>query len=251
LRPAPEAAAPPAAAHLIGGRDGGPLLVCDHASNLVPPGIVLGVPAARMETHIALDIGAGELTAGLAGQLGAPAVLARWSRLVADCNRPIDHPGFVAAESDGVCVPGNRGLDGQQRARREAIHIGFHATLAAAIARHRPRLLVSVHSFTPALATAQEPRPWPVAVLWNRDGRAAELALACLGQDQRIAGPVGANQPYSGRVLNYTMDRHAEGHGLAYLGFEVRQDGIADAAGVARWTAILGDCVASVERALG
>jgi predicted N-formylglutamate amidohydrolase len=203
-----------------------------------------------METHIALDIGAGPLTEALAARLDAPAILGRWSRLVADCNRPIDHAGFVPEASDGMNIPGNIGLSAGARAAREAIHIGYHASLAHALASHRATLLVSVHSFTPVLASDPVPRPWPVAILWNEDMRAAGLALAELGRDRRIGGPVGANEPYSGRILNYSMDRHAEAGGIPYIGFEVRQDGISDAAGVARWAEILGDCVAAVEARL-
>ncbi len=224
--------------------------MCDHASNLVPDGIALGVPAGAMETHVALDIGAGPLAEALASRLGAPAVLGAWSRLVADCNRPLDHPEFLVAEADGIPVPGNTGLDPAARAEREAIHHAFHATVCAAIARYHPRLLVSVHSFTPALMAQPVPRPWPVAILWNRDSRAAGLGLTRLQKDRRVRGPVGANEPYSGRILNYTMDRHAEARGLPYIGIEVRQDGIADAEGVARWAAILADCVAGVLAAL-
>ena len=39
--------------------------------------------------------------------------------------------------------------------------------------------------------------------------------------------------------LNATLNRHGEARGLPYLAIEVRNDLIADAAGVARWTDIL------------
>ena len=35
---------------------------------------------------------------------------------------------------------------------------------------------------------------------------------------------VGDNEPYSGKQLNATMDRHAEANGIPYLTIEVRQD---------------------------
>ncbi|MGO9422090.1 MAG: N-formylglutamate amidohydrolase, partial [Roseiarcus sp.] len=45
----------------------GVLLVCDHASNALPPGYgTLGLPAAALERHIAYDIGAAALTRALA-----------------------------------------------------------------------------------------------------------------------------------------------------------------------------------------
>ena len=223
------------------------LLVCDHASNRLPPGMTLGVPAAAMRTHIASDIGAAELTAALAARFDAPAILGGWSRLLVDLNRPPDQA--IVSGSDGVAIPGNAALDSEARQRRLAVHSAFHAAIADAIAARRPDLIVAVHSFTPALATSDTPRPWPIALLWNRDDRATLPALAAL-QAAPLDGPVGANQPYSGRVLNYTMDRHAEANGIAYLGFEVRQDQLADSAGVGRFAGIMAGAIAAAMLAM-
>ncbi len=46
---------------------------------------------------------------------------------------------------------------------------------------------------------------------------------------------VGDNEPYSGKLLNATMNRHAEAEGRPYLGIEIRQDQIGHAAGQAEW----------------
>ncbi len=222
---------------LLDGADGGVLLVCDHASNAVPPGIELGVAEATMNEHVAWDIGAADLTETVAAALGCPAWLATVSRLVVDCNRPPEHS--IPEKSDGIVIPGNVGLSPAETAARHAMHHAFHDGLSRLIEARRPRLLVSIHSFTPALMSAPAPRPWPIAILWNEDYRAAELGLGALALEPDLGGPVGVNEPYSGRVLNYTMDRHAEETGLPYLGFELRQDEIGDAAGVERWAAIV------------
>jgi predicted N-formylglutamate amidohydrolase len=234
---------------LVSGGRADLLFVCDHASNAVPAGIDLGIPAAWLEGHIGWDIGAGALAESLAARTGGCAWLGAWSRLVVDCNRPLEIA--IPEASDGIRIPGNVGLTRAQCRQRQALHTAFHESLAAWIQRARPALLVSVHSFTPQLATDPAPRPWPVAVLWNRDARAAELALAALRADPGVGGPVGANEPYSGKRLNYTMDRHAEANVIPYIGFEVRQDLLADQAGITRWAGILGRTVESVARTLG
>lgn len=234
----------------VAGADNGLLILCDHASAAVPAGIDLGIPAAVMRSHIAVDLGAAALSRALALRLGCPAILGRWSRLVADVNRAIDAPGLAPAISDGVSVPGNASLEGAALAVRRAIHRDFHDAVAAQIVAKRPRLVISVHSFTPVLASDPAPRPWPIAVLWNRDDRAALLALSWLKGQAGLDGPVGANQPYSGRNLNYTVDTHAEAHQIANLGLEIRQDMIADGAGVARYAALIAACVAHVDTAL-
>ncbi|WP_199555495.1 N-formylglutamate amidohydrolase [Sandaracinobacteroides hominis] len=221
---------------LIDGNDPRVLLVCDHASNAVPDGLVLGVPAEAMQQHVAWDIGAAAVTEAVAAALDCRAWLATVSRLVVDCNRPPEHA--VPERSDGIVIPGNVGLSPAAMAARLALHAQFHDGLAALVAERRPELICSVHSFTPALAEAPAPRPWPIALLWNKDFRATELGLAAL-EAEDLGGPVGANEPYSGKVLNYTVDVHAEAHGIPALGFEIRQDLIGDEAGVARFAAVV------------
>src|SRR3546814_10374253 len=47
------------------------LLLCDHASNVVPEGITLGIAPELLDLHIAIDIGAEPLTRALAERLDA------------------------------------------------------------------------------------------------------------------------------------------------------------------------------------
>jgi predicted N-formylglutamate amidohydrolase len=61
----------------------------------------------------------------------------------------------------------------------------------------------------------------------------------------------GDNLPYSGKVLNATMNRHAEANDIAYLGIEVRQDLIGDEVGVARWCEKLAPVIATTLAGLG
>jgi predicted N-formylglutamate amidohydrolase len=232
---------------LIAGGNGSVLVVADHSSAAVPPGIDLGVADAVMQLHIAIDIGVDAVSRAVGRALDCPVFLARWSRLVADCNRAPDDPGLAPAISDGVAIPGNTALDASALALRQAIHADYHAALAGQIARQPPALILSVHSFTPALASRATARPWPVGILWNRDDRAAVPAIAAL---QAMAINVGVNEPYSGRELNYCMDRHAEDAGIPSIGFEIRQDEIADAAGVALWAARIAAITRTVQAAL-
>lgn len=228
---------------IAGDPAGGVLLIGDHASNHVPHGIDLGVAAAVMREHVAIDIGVAALARALCDALGCPAVLGGVSRLVIDLNREEDAAGLIPATSDGHAIPGNAALDEpRRRARIEAYWQPYHAHLAAMIATNRPLLLVSLHSFTPRLATAPAPRPWEIGILYNADERAARIAIPLLA----AAGvATGDNLPYSGKLLNATMNRHGEANGIPYLGIEVRQDLIGDDVGVARWAAILAPIVAA------
>jgi predicted N-formylglutamate amidohydrolase len=231
----------------IAGREnesGGILIVADHASARVPADLDLGIDPSVLTRHVAVDIGVAPLAAALGEALGCGAILGNVSRLVCDCNRDEDAPGLIPLESDGIAIPGNR-LDEAGRAERIArIFRPYHAAVAAEIDRVRPALLVSLHSFTPRLETQPEvERPWQIGILYNQDARAAALAIPML---EAVGIVTGDNQPYSGRVLNATMNRHGEARGLPYLGIEVRQDLIGGPEGVAAWCMRLAPVIASV-----
>ena len=213
-------------------------IVClaDHASNFVPEDIDLGIDPALLGEHIAVDIGVEGVADRLARQHGIPAHIACVSRLVCDFHRREDEPAVVPAESDGHLIPGNIGADIERRLAN--YHRPYHEALGAFISENSPRLLVALHSFTPSLASREEERPWEVALLYNQDDRAARHAIS-LFVEQGLT--VGDNQPYSGKQLNATLDRHAEARGIPYLTIEVRQDQIAAEAGQARWASLIAD----------
>jgi predicted N-formylglutamate amidohydrolase len=230
-------------------RKGGIFIISDHASNRVPPGVDLGIPARHMDEHIAIDIGVAAVAERMVADGGADAAwLGHVSRLVCDLNREEGNPGAVPATSDGIAIPGNV-LDAQARAERiELYHRPYHAGLEQVLAAHEPALILSLHSFTPSLVSQpEEERPWHIGVLYNQDARAPHLALPWLRDQPGLC--VGDQQPYSGEMLNYSMDRHGEGHGRLYLGVEVRQDLIADPAGHAQWAARLGAVCAHILKA--
>ena len=227
------------------------VIVADHAANHVPASLDgLGLDPALLDDHIAVDIGTAALADWLARDLAAPLVKAEVSRLVIDLHREPDHPGLIPAESDGIAIPGNSVVSAQERASRIARwHVPHHDRIAAAIegviAGGQSPVLLALHSFTPTLRTDPAAvRPWHIGLLYNDDAAPARRALNWLaGQPGLVAGD---NQPYSGKALNYTMNRHGEGRGIPYLTVEVRQDLISDAAGIARWGALVAAMVRHV-----
>lgn len=214
-------------------RFGGILVVCDHASNRVPEDIDLGIDPALFDQHIAVDIGVGAVAGLLAARAGFAAFLCNVSRLVCDCNRDEGAPAIIPIASDGHAIPGNDLGHAAHEARLDRFFRPYHAALARQLDAMPPALILSLHSFTPQLASnPQEKRPWQVGVLYNEDDRAARVAIPLL-EAEGLA--VGDQQPYSGKLLNATMNRHAEIEGRPYLGVEIRQDEIADPAGQAVW----------------
>lgn len=211
------------------------LLVCDHASRRFPAALGdMGLDPVARRCHLALDIGAGELTERLADSLGVTAVLAQYSRLIVDCNRQLLDPGAYLEFGDGVIVPGNRNLTQEQkRVRADEIFWPYHQAVDAQIQRLRdgecPPSVIAIHSFTPVLNGVS--RPWEFGILWDTDRRIAEIMI----RELREAGfLVGDNEPYSGKApQDFTIDYHAEQNRLPHVGVEVRQDLIDDECGVA------------------
>lgn len=232
---------------ILGPADADVLIVGDHASNRVPPGIDLGIDSRHLNEHIAVDIGVARVAELLVEGGGFHAILANVSRLVIDLNREPDAPGLMPVTSDGIAIPGNVGAD--RASRMAAYYEPYHAKVEELTAgAHRPFIL-SIHSFTPSLASRpEEARPWHVGILYNEDERAAPVAIEAL----RSRGlNVGDQLPYSGRLLNATMNRHAEAHGRRYLGVELRQDLILDEAGQRAFADHLRFAVARAREAIG
>jgi predicted N-formylglutamate amidohydrolase len=225
-------------------------LCCDHASNAVPEHMMgLGLPQAELDRHIGWDIGAAAVTRALAAEFDCPAFLSGYSRLVIDCNRPLDSPTSIPPVSDGTAVPANQALSAAERNLRAAYffapyHQAISLRLDEVLADGTVPFFLSVHSFTPALNGIA--RPWQIGLLFEHDQRlVAPLKRALLARDPALV--IGENEPYAiVGPSDYSVPVHAQGRGLPHIEIELRQDLIGDAAGVLRWAALIADAMRAV-----
>lgn len=232
------------------------LIICDHAGNAVPAALAgLGLPQAELDRHIGIDIGILGVSERLSDQLQAPLVFQRYSRLVAECNRRLASPNFMAPVSDGTPVPANQNPTAEdRRARIREIVEPYHAEISARIDRglaaDRPPILVSMHSFTPLLRAAPAPRPWQIGLCYHQVRRFSDLVLAELSKHKGLV--IGRNEPYGVNMIeDYSVPVHGEERGLPYVEFEIRQDLIADAAGQAEWAARLAPILLAAHAGFG
>lgn len=213
------------------------LIVCDHASNALPEEYgTLGLPPEQLERHIGYDIGAAGVTRELAERLGAPALMANFSRILIDPNRGEDDPTLIMRLSDGAVVPGNAEFDENERARRIAryyapYHAAIDAAINAGIEAGCPPAILSIHTFTENWRGS--PRPWHATILWDRDPRLPEPMLEALREEPDLV--IGENEPYTGELKGDCLYRHGTMRGLAHALIEIRQDLVREPEGQTQW----------------
>jgi predicted N-formylglutamate amidohydrolase len=214
------------------------VLICDHAGRALPRALgTLGVDERERMRHIAWDIGAAGVARELAARLDAFLILATYSRLAIDLNRPPGVPSSIVTISEHTRVPGNEDLSPlAAELRRRELFDPYHDRISVELDRRaqdgRSSVLVSVHSFTPTFKG--DARAWHAGVLYNRDPRLGRVVLELLRAEPELH--VGDNQPYAvSDATDYSIVTHGEKRGLAHVELEVRQDLITEPAGQRAW----------------
>ncbi len=206
------------------------ILVCEHASNHIPPAWGdLGLSADQRGTHIAWDPGALAVSRGLSKRLDAVLIHAPVSRLVYDCNRAPDMPGAMPARSEIHDIPGNATISASERlARTEAVYLpwanGLHGLIAKRIALGLRPVVVTIHSFTPIYHG--KPRRVEFGVIHDAD---PHLSVAILNAAHKLTGlQAELNAPYSAADdVTHTLRVQATPYGLPNAMLEIRNDLIA------------------------
>ena len=207
------------------------------------------LPPSESPRHIAYDIGVEDVTRKLASRLGAPAVMARFSRLLIDANRGEDDPTLIRQLYDGTVVQANYPMSAEERERRlERYYRPYHDAVGSMVASVASEtgaapFIVSIHSFTPSMQGRA--RPWHVGILWDSDDRAVKPLLGALARDPDLV--VGDNEPYDGARRGDTMYRHAIVNGYAHALIEIRQDLISTAEGAQDWADRLAPIIEEID----
>jgi predicted N-formylglutamate amidohydrolase len=204
------------------------VILCDHASNYIPDGFgSLGLDPDDLQKHIAWDPGALGVSQVMSRELDAPLVESCVSRLIIDCNRPLNAPDLVPSLSEVTTIPGNVDLDEAAKSQRVALsHKPYHAAIEKLADERASKsmpdpIYVAVHSYTPVYRGVK--RPWHIGIIHDADDRVAAPLIA--GLQALSEFNVGINQPYSpaDRVY-YTLERHASAFGLPAVMIEIRND---------------------------
>lgn len=217
----------------------GVLVTCEHASQRLPEPWQWSEQDRRLvDTHWAYDLGAAELTRDYADAIGATAVLSRFSRLLADPNRPEDSPTLFRQIAEGMPVELNARIDAAEREiRLDGYYRPFHEAVDREVAASHAPLLLAMHTFTPIYEGTR--RELEVGVLFDEE---EALAMELIAAFSRAGLRVAPNEPYSGRSgLIHVVDRHARTHGRRAIELEVRQDLAVDPDFRARFVRVLAE----------
>lgn len=225
----------------------GVVLVCEHASSVLPPSAGdLGLSSDALSSHIAWDPGALDVARRLAAALDGLLVHQRFSRLIYDCNRPPESPAAMPEKSEIYEIPGNLNLTPAERyARTAALYIPFHDRINSEIERilgeGRKPVIVTIHTFTPVYFGKS--REVEIGILHDTDSRLADAMLrAADGGPYRVE----RNSPYGPEDgVTHTLRLHALPKGYANVMIEVRNDLVRDEGGVAAISAYLADLISA------
>lgn len=174
------------------------MITAEHASNELPKPYQWSTQDQNTvaDAHWAYDPGTAECARELAQELGAVAVLGRWSRLLVDLNRPLASDTLMRTTADmGQPIQLNADLPQADRDwRLQRYYLPFHLELGRAARVVDPLLLLSIHSFSPVYDG--EVRDFEIGVLASTEetlARQLVYALQRCGYDTRL------NEPWSGK----------------------------------------------------
>ena len=216
------------------------VFICDHASNYIPRKYrKLGISNSDLQSHIAFDIGAKNLTINLAKKLKQSYYLSNFSRLLIDPNRKETDRELITVKSFGVEIPKNLNISLQEREHRINFFYNFyHKNLEnfvkKKINKYKKVFVVSVHSFTKNSENFN--RGIEVGLLWNKS---MDLLLPIQRnlKDNKIH--FGRNYPYSGFHYNNTIDRLCMNFYLKNITIEIRNDLICDQKGIKKYVKLM------------
>ena len=222
------------------------VLVCEHASNVIPESYKnLGLGKKALLSHIAWDPGAMEVARLVSKKLDAPLVASCVSRLLYDCNRPPSVKSAVSERSEIYNIKGNTNLSKDKLDERaEKFYFPFRNALSECLGSHSRRvdstILVTIHTFTPVFQG--RPRNMKLGVLHDSDSRMADGVLNALGVSTSLK--VVRNQPYGPRDgVTHTLKEHGTKRGIANVMIEIRNDLVATAEQQAEIATLLSDAL--------
>lgn len=208
------------------------LITCEHASNRLPAAFldVARRAGAALQTHRGYDPGTLELGRLFARRFRAPIFVGKWSRLLIELNRSLQHPRLWSEFSRDLPAARRRALvEDYYLPHRD----GVEETIRRLIGKGGRVLHVGVHSFTPNLDGHE--RNADVGLLYD-PARRPEREFSRRWQAvlrERSNLRVRLNYPYRGVADGLTTHLRRRFNAREYQGIELEVN--QRFVGTARW----------------
>ncbi len=224
------------------------IILVEHARNFIPDNRHgLGLTKEQLQTHIAWDIGVEKVTKHISDALDIPSIFGNYSRLLIDINRSIHDKDLIAEESDGIKIKGNYKIkDEDKEARIKGVYEPYHNAAHELVSSIKDKssvkpLVITIHSFTPKMATEEINRPWDICLsTYDSDDILEYFNKALLEKNVEV----GLHEPYN--IKGYrdsSLDKHSVGLDLPQILIEIRQDLISDDDGIHQWARLLREII--------
>lgn len=225
------------------------VLICEHASNHIPDDFdQLGLEDDALNAHIAWDIGALKVAIELSRSLDAPLVFGGVSRLLYDCNRPLNATDCIPEVSEIYRIPGNAGLsDSAKLQRHQLIHDPFHQGVEKMIETQARRngaqlSIITIHSFTPEYHG--KPRECDIGFIHHSDQRLSQDCLESITQQSSYKSSL--NEPYDASDgVTYSLCRHGDTRQYPSTMIEIKNSLIDTSGGVLEIAGLLAQVLQS------
>ena len=130
--------------------------------------------------------------------IGCRGIVAKYSRLLCDCNRKLDSPTLFRTIADGKEIQLNKEVTPEDRDQRlQLLYYPYHTAIDEELQRHPAKLVFSLHSFTPEYEGSK--RKVEVGLLFSGD---PELATSVspfsfvIQKDERVLETLKLLWPY-------------------------------------------------------
>jgi len=198
------------------------IISCEHASNRVPPSFssIFEGKEKVLASHQAYDQGAAKLARRLAKQFHASVHLGSISRLLIDLNRS-------PSNRKSLYTPYSRKLSQSERELLlQKYYLPYREkveeAVAGVIAKGKPVLHISLHSFTPV--KRGKVRKADIGLLYDparRNEKQISGFLAALLQEKAGSLRVRRNYPYLGKTDGFTSFLRKKYSAKFYAGIEI------------------------------
>ncbi len=227
------------------------ILLGEHAGFALPHDtnrLGLSPSVFQYDLNFAGDHGTRHILFQLARKTGATTILGRYSRLLVDLNREIDHPQLIWKNHHNIDIPYNQNISSDEKSRRlDNYYRPFHDRVTFHIKRlielgQKP-VLLTIHSYTPSVAAEHTNTPLlpDVGLLFYKESQILNRFEQAYSQSQ---WSFARNSPYNIQLLQAgSLIMHQKAFNLDGLALEINVENLLTVSDQDTWGNFIGGII--------